>query len=92
MAHKVGNKGQIVIEKPIRDRLGLEPGWLAVQRLVDDHLEVHFVPPKSDESLMGSLEKYLKGTVPSDKDWHGIKESAWRKAVEERWGRDGEVS
>jgi AbrB family looped-hinge helix DNA binding protein len=32
MATKVGAKGQVVIEKAIRDSLGIEPGSLAIQR------------------------------------------------------------
>ena len=34
--HKVGSKGQVVIAKEIRDELGIQPGWLALQRVVDD--------------------------------------------------------
>ena len=42
MANKVGTKGQIVIDKRIRDSLGIEPGWIALQTLVDDHVEIYF--------------------------------------------------
>lgn len=45
MAGKVGAKGNIVIEKGIRDRLGVEPGWETVQLLRDVYVEVHFLPP-----------------------------------------------
>ena len=45
MAHVVGFKGQVVIAKEIRDQLRIEPGWLALQRLVNDHVEVYFLPP-----------------------------------------------
>ena len=34
MAYMVGIKGQVVIAKEIRDRLGIEPGWLTLQRLL----------------------------------------------------------
>jgi len=51
---RVGPKGQVVISKEIRDRLGIGPGWLALQRLVDDHVELFFVPP-SDKCWAGSL-------------------------------------
>ena len=30
----------MVIAKPIRDSLGLAPGWISIQRLVDDHVEL----------------------------------------------------
>ena len=89
MATVVGPKGQIVIVKEIRDRLGVKPGWITLQRLVDDHVEVHFVPPEHRESLKGSLAKYIKqDTASSDEDWSKVQEDAWANAVEEeadRW-------
>jgi bifunctional DNA-binding transcriptional regulator/antitoxin component of YhaV-PrlF toxin-antitoxin module len=45
MASVVGLKGQIIIDRDIRDRLGIRPGWKAVQRVVGNHVELHFVPP-----------------------------------------------
>ena len=45
MTSLVGRKGQVVIAKEIRDRLGIEPGWVAVQRMVEGHVEIHFLPP-----------------------------------------------
>ena len=51
MAHVVGPKGQVVIEKEIRDQLGTKPGWLALQLLVDGHVEIHFVPPEHTSPL-----------------------------------------
>ncbi len=87
MAAKVGTKGQVVVEKEIRDRLGIKPGWMAIQRLVDDHVELYFVPPEHNRSLMGGLKKYIKGgEVPSDEDWHEVKERAWTIAAEEKVG------
>lgn len=50
-ARKVGPKGRIVIEEEFRDCLGVQPGWLAPRRLVDDHVEVYFVPPERGKSL-----------------------------------------
>ena len=83
MANKVGAKGQIVVEKQIRDRLGVEPGWLALQRLVDDHLEVYFVPPEHTRSLKGSLKAYVTTHISPD-DWHDAKERAWAIAAWEK--------
>ncbi|MBC8421360.1 MAG: AbrB/MazE/SpoVT family DNA-binding domain-containing protein, partial [Actinobacteria bacterium] len=34
----VGTKGQIVISKEIRDKMGVKPGWIALERLVGDHV------------------------------------------------------
>ena len=65
MAYVVGPKGQVVIAKEIRDRLGVEPGWLALQRVVGDHVEVHFLPPEHRKSLKGSLADQAQGAGQS---------------------------
>lgn len=85
MASKVGQKGQIVIEKEIRDRLGVLPGWTALQLLVDDHVEVYFVPPEHSRSLAGILAPYVKQSL-SQEEWHEAKEKAWEEAVREKFG------
>ena len=64
MLNKVGSKGQVVIEKKLRDRLGFGPGWVTVQRLTDDLIEMYFLPPEHNRSLKGSLAKYTSVTVP----------------------------
>lgn len=81
MATVVGTKGQVVIPKEIRERLGVKPGWLALQRIVDDHVEVYFVPPEHSSSLKGSLAKYVKAGVPTGKAWQRAREAAWKKAA-----------
>ena len=87
MAHVVGPKGQVVIAKGIRDRLGVEPGWVALQRLVDDHVEVYFLPPEHRKSLKGSLARYLGGTLPGVEDWAEAKERAWTAAAQNQAGK-----
>ena len=84
MANKVGTKGQVVIDKRIRDRLGIGPGWLALQRLVDDHVEIYFVGPEHNRSLLGSLNKYVKYAIDPEADWDKIRDYAWAEAVKER--------
>jgi AbrB family looped-hinge helix DNA binding protein len=79
MSYKVGIKGQIVIEKHIRERLGVQPGWQALQTLVDDHIEIYFVPPEHNRSLAGSLAKHIKGTLPTNEAFRKAKASAWAK-------------
>lgn len=88
MSYVVGPKGQIVVAKDIRDRLGVRPGWIALQRLSDDHLEVYFVPPEHKRSLKGSLARYLKAHVSAG-DWGEAKEAAWEAASRERTGPAG---
>jgi AbrB family looped-hinge helix DNA binding protein len=60
MGHKVGSKGQVVIEKAIRDKLGIQPGSVAVQRVVDDHVELHFRCPGHKRSLFGAARPFIK--------------------------------
>lgn len=83
MEYLVGAKGQVVIAKGIRDCLGVEPGWIAVQRLVDDHVELHFVPPPHRRSLKGILGPHLKRTVAAGTAWEEETERAWASAVRE---------
>ena len=84
MATKVGTKGQVVIDKQIRDRLGIGAGWLALQRLVDDHVEIYFVGPEHNRSLMGSLKKFVDPELVRGLSWDEIRELAWSRAVMER--------
>jgi len=87
--YTVGQKGQVVIAKELREKLGIEPGWWALQSLVGDHIEIHFVPPEHDRSLFGALSEYTKVKV-SEEDWHSVKEAAWEAAVQERFGVNDE--
>ena len=89
MANIVGRKGQVVINKEIRERLGIQPGWLALQRLADDHVEIYFVPPEHNRSLMGSLSKYIEPKLAERLEtlsWEEIREKAWSEAVQQ-WGK-----
>ena len=93
MAHVVGPKGQVVIEKEIRDRLGIEPGWLALQVLVDDHVEIRFVPPEHNRSLAGILAGRSCVTLPDEEALRAARERAWQERVRERVaGWDGRPS
>ncbi len=83
VAHVVGPKGQLVTAKEIRDRLSIAPGWVALQRVVDDHVEIYFLPPEHRESLKGSLAAHIKTTVPPD-DWERARERGWRDAANTR--------
>jgi len=84
MATRVGPKGQVVIEKSIRDQLGIRPGWRAVQRLVDDHVEVRFLPPEHTRSLAAMLSGHLKRTAPTEESLRLAREKAWAKSVSKR--------
>lgn len=80
MAYTVGEKGQVVIEKSIRDALGIQPGFVAVQTLVEDHLEIRFLPPEHDRSLRGALAGYVQHSVSQEK-WEQARQQAWSDAT-----------
>jgi AbrB family looped-hinge helix DNA binding protein len=84
MTYTVGPKGQVVISKEIRDKLGIQPGWLALQRLVDGHVELYFVPPEHDGSLAGSLAKYTNVTVGPGEEWTRAREHAWAEGARDK--------
>ncbi|HYU17493.1 MAG TPA: AbrB/MazE/SpoVT family DNA-binding domain-containing protein [Chloroflexota bacterium] len=60
MATKVGAKGQVVIDQAIRQKLGIRPGMLAVQRLVDDHVELRFLAGSHRRSLAGAARPFIR--------------------------------
>ena len=89
MASKVGAKGQVTIEKRIRDALGVGKGWTVLQRLVDGHVELRFVPPtpahrEHNRSLKGALAKYTDVSVPPE-EWTEAREKAWAAAIREKY-------
>ena len=85
MSYQVGTKGQVVIAKKLRDQLGIKPGWLATQVVVDDHVEIYFAPPSHRRSLKGSLRDYaVRAGVRADQDWSEVRDAAWSSAVYSR--------
>ncbi len=87
MANRVGTKGQLVIEKDIRDKLGIKPGTKAVQRIVNGHLEISFIPVEHNRSLFGSLRPHIPPEVLAEVEkleWHEIRERAWEAAARDR--------
>lgn len=86
MATKVGTKGQVVIEKRLREELGIEPGFVAVQRRVEDGVEIRFYPAEHSRSLKGALADAVTRRPAKDEDWEAIRERAWREAAYEEMG------
>ncbi|MEK7873095.1 MAG: AbrB/MazE/SpoVT family DNA-binding domain-containing protein [Chloroflexota bacterium] len=77
----VGTKGQVVISKEIREKLGIKPGWLALERVVSDRVEIIFLPPEHDRSLAGALAKYVTKDIPQGEEWEKLRERAWAEAA-----------
>lgn len=80
----VGPKGQVVIEKQIREHLNVQPGALAVQRLAGDHVEIYFLPSPHRRSLRGALAKHRRTSV-SPEAWAEARDRAWQ---DDRGGND----
>lgn len=84
MSHIVGAKGQVVIEKEIRERLGVEAGWRALQLLAGDHVEIRFVPREHARSVAGCLSSYVKHSLPASETLKQTRAAAWSDAAERR--------
>lgn len=63
MPGTVSSRGQITIDLEARRELGVEPGMVAYQRVVDGRLEVVFLPAPHARSLAGLLHRPGEGGV-----------------------------
>lgn len=65
----MGERGQITIERSIRERLGIRPKDVAVQRIEDGRLVVEFIRPHEPHmrSLAGVLGPAPTGTPAPDR-------------------------
>jgi AbrB family looped-hinge helix DNA binding protein len=77
MTSRVGDRGQITIEKAIREELGIYAGDETVQRVEDGRLVIEVVPGRHRRSLAGSLRDKVQRT-PSDESWEALREAAER--------------
>jgi AbrB family looped-hinge helix DNA binding protein len=57
---KTSSKGQIVIPKEIRDRLGVKPGGKVLIRIAGDHDEIAEMVPLPDDPIK-AVRGMLKG-------------------------------
>ena len=83
MSSRVGERGQITIEKSIREELGIYAGDEAVQRVEDGRIVIEVVPGRHARSLAGTL----KGKVtrrPHDESWEALRQAAWETADPDR--------
>ena len=75
MTSRVGERGQITIEKAIREELAIYAGDEAVQRVEDGRIVIEIVPARHRRSLAGALAEQIT-TVPGDESWDALRESA----------------
>ncbi len=73
MSALVNPRGQITVDREIRERLGVRPGMVAVQQTVGNQLIVTFVPAPHKRSAAGVLGKPRR-LVP--RNWSEITEAA----------------
>jgi AbrB family looped-hinge helix DNA binding protein len=83
MASRVGERGQITIEKSIREELGIYAGDEAVQRIEDGRIVIEVVPGRHRRSLAGSLKDKVRRR-PDDESWEGLRRAAWETADPDR--------
>ena len=95
MASIVGMKGQVVIDKAIRDLLGISPGWRAYQALDEGCVKIYFLPPSHNRSLLGSLREFVTPDAEgrlTQMSWADIEDAGWKGIAEENYDRFGTSS
>ena len=75
LASRVGERGQVTIDKHIREELGVYAGDQAIQRVEDGRLVVEFVPAPHSRSLAGVLRDKVSDK-PADESWPAIRDAA----------------
>ncbi|MEO6349599.1 MAG: AbrB/MazE/SpoVT family DNA-binding domain-containing protein [Candidatus Limnocylindrales bacterium] len=77
MSTTVGERGQVTIEKAIREELGVYAGDVAVQRVEDGRVVIEFVAAPHRRSLAGALRDKAR-PVMDDADWQVVRDYAER--------------
>ena len=77
MSSRVGERGQITIEKSIREELAIYAGDETIQRVEDGRIVIDVVPGRHHRSLAGSLRDKIRRTPP-DESWDALRDAAWR--------------
>jgi AbrB family looped-hinge helix DNA binding protein len=85
MSSRVGERGQITIEKAIREALGVFAGDETVQRVEHGRIVIEVIPGRHRRSLAGSLKGKLARTPP-DESWETLREAAWQTPDQDRAG------
>jgi AbrB family looped-hinge helix DNA binding protein len=75
MTSRVGERGQITIEKAIREELAIYAGDETVQRVEDGRIVIEVVPGRHRRSLAGQLRDKV-GRRPEDESWDRLRAAA----------------
>jgi len=76
MVSRVGERGQITIEKAIREELAIYAGDETVQRVEDGRIVIDVVPGRHRRSMAGTLRDKV-GRTPPDETWEALRQAAW---------------
>lgn len=82
----ISPQGKITIDKAILKKLGVKPGMIAYQRIIDGHLEIDFLPDVRPDSLAGIFHQ--EGSPPWPKTSEEL-EVEMQEAMAEKWERLG---
>ena len=77
MTSRVGERGQITIEKAIREELAIYAGDETIQRVENGRIVIDVVPGRHRRSLAGSLRDKI-GRTPADESWDALRDAASR--------------
>jgi AbrB family looped-hinge helix DNA binding protein len=77
MASRVGERGQITIEKAIREELSIYAGDETIQRIEEGRIVIDVVPGRHRRSLAGALRGKI-GRKPENEDWESLRDAAWQ--------------
>ena len=83
MTSRVGERGQITIEKAIREELSIYAGDETVQRVEDGRIVIEVIPGRHRRSLAGALREKV-GRRPDDETWSTLRDTAWDTADPDR--------
>jgi AbrB family looped-hinge helix DNA binding protein len=83
MTSRVGERGQITIEKAIREQLGIYAGDETAQRVEDGRIVIEVIPGRHRRSLAGVLGSRATRTPP-DESWGELRRAAWETSDPDR--------
>jgi AbrB family looped-hinge helix DNA binding protein len=75
LTSRVGERGQVTIEKQIREELGVYAGDQAIQRIENGRVVIEFVPGPHSRSLAGALQDKVNRR-PTDERWSTLRDAA----------------
>jgi AbrB family looped-hinge helix DNA binding protein len=83
MTSKVGERGQITIEKSIREELVIYAGDETVQSIEDGRIVIEVIPGRHLRSMAGALRDKVRNR-PVDDSWPAIRDAAWESPDPDR--------